>query len=447
LAKVLTRKELYDLVWSKPMSTLAQEYGLSDRGLAKLCERSNIPGPPRGYWAKKEAGQKVKQPPFHPTPKGKLDKISINGNPLPPAVKTVLCEEKQRRQEAPKTEANSAEARPELPKVIQPTINALRAAKPDKEGVIHATGEKHCGISVTASCADRVISILEVLSRRLEERGVTLQPLGKGIAAFIEKDNVELSLIEIIEKRPHIPTAAEAIKAEQIKKKKEKHYGYPTWTLVRDEQAYPEFDFIREGKLSIQVTQQYTNAHSLRRNWRDGKKTLENQMDEIVAGMLAYLAAVKEKRLRNEEWDRKWKREGRIRELSQEYNERENKRLRFIQRLMERTEEATSFQKFIDQMEIAPPTDEKIIRMLTWTKAYVAKLKKGLEYPQIAGHLEKEELFPAQDMIVEEFKQLQAEEPSFKKEDDEEDDDAAQEFHGSSSSPSGWFPGKQWYQR
>lgn len=41
-----------------------REYGLSDRGLAKLCERNSIPVPPRGYWAKKAAGQKVKKAPL-----------------------------------------------------------------------------------------------------------------------------------------------------------------------------------------------------------------------------------------------------------------------------------------------------------------------------------------------------------------------------------------------
>lgn len=59
--RILTRRELYDLVWSKPMSKLAVEFGLSDRGLAKLCERHRVPVPPRGYWAKLNAGKKVKQ--------------------------------------------------------------------------------------------------------------------------------------------------------------------------------------------------------------------------------------------------------------------------------------------------------------------------------------------------------------------------------------------------
>lgn len=54
-----TRQELYDLVWSEPMQTLAKRFGMSDTGLAKICKGANIPRPPRGYWAKLAAGKSV----------------------------------------------------------------------------------------------------------------------------------------------------------------------------------------------------------------------------------------------------------------------------------------------------------------------------------------------------------------------------------------------------
>lgn len=59
------RKELYEKVWSTPMTNLSKEYGLPDVGLAEICKKYNIPPPPRGYWAKKEAGQKPKKTPLH----------------------------------------------------------------------------------------------------------------------------------------------------------------------------------------------------------------------------------------------------------------------------------------------------------------------------------------------------------------------------------------------
>src|SRR4030042_5580489 len=60
----LSREQLYELVWSKPMQHLAKEYGVSDRAIAKLCALKQVPVPPRGYWAKKNSGQKVVQPPL-----------------------------------------------------------------------------------------------------------------------------------------------------------------------------------------------------------------------------------------------------------------------------------------------------------------------------------------------------------------------------------------------
>jgi transglutaminase-like putative cysteine protease len=58
----LTRAELYEKVWATPMRTLAQEFAMSDVGLAKICRKHNIPVPPVGYWRRKETGYKVPRP-------------------------------------------------------------------------------------------------------------------------------------------------------------------------------------------------------------------------------------------------------------------------------------------------------------------------------------------------------------------------------------------------
>src|SRR6185295_9122226 len=60
----LTRRDLYNRIWREPMVNVAKSFGLSDRGLAKICERAGIPVPPRGYWAKKSAGKRVIRPPL-----------------------------------------------------------------------------------------------------------------------------------------------------------------------------------------------------------------------------------------------------------------------------------------------------------------------------------------------------------------------------------------------
>ncbi len=48
------RTALYEDVWSEPLTLLGPRYGLSDVGLAKLCDRLLIPRPGAGYWIKRE---------------------------------------------------------------------------------------------------------------------------------------------------------------------------------------------------------------------------------------------------------------------------------------------------------------------------------------------------------------------------------------------------------
>jgi hypothetical protein len=58
----VSREDLYELVWSKPMRELAKDFGISDVALAKRCRRLAIPVPGRGYWARVDAGQKPYRP-------------------------------------------------------------------------------------------------------------------------------------------------------------------------------------------------------------------------------------------------------------------------------------------------------------------------------------------------------------------------------------------------
>ena len=50
--KGLKRKELYDLVWSKPLTTLAKELNFDAYNLRKICKQHNIPLPQSGHWQK-----------------------------------------------------------------------------------------------------------------------------------------------------------------------------------------------------------------------------------------------------------------------------------------------------------------------------------------------------------------------------------------------------------
>lgn len=53
----ITRARLYDLVWSTPLTQLADLSTVSVPTLKNTCAKFDIPVPPRGYWAKLQAGK------------------------------------------------------------------------------------------------------------------------------------------------------------------------------------------------------------------------------------------------------------------------------------------------------------------------------------------------------------------------------------------------------
>jgi hypothetical protein len=79
MAQRLSRKELFELVWSEPMKNLSVRFGISDVALKKTCARAAIPTPDRGYWAKREAGKSTYQPSFSERPPGMDDEVVVGG--------------------------------------------------------------------------------------------------------------------------------------------------------------------------------------------------------------------------------------------------------------------------------------------------------------------------------------------------------------------------------
>lgn len=60
----LTRQELYDLIWAKPITQVAKDFGVSDVWISKACTKARIPRPNRGYWAKLQSGKVVRKEPL-----------------------------------------------------------------------------------------------------------------------------------------------------------------------------------------------------------------------------------------------------------------------------------------------------------------------------------------------------------------------------------------------
>jgi hypothetical protein len=76
---LLTREQLYQLVWSESIKRQSKQIGISDVAIAKHCRKLNVPVPERGYWAKLQAGQRVTKPPLPPRDLGTPSWVKMVG--------------------------------------------------------------------------------------------------------------------------------------------------------------------------------------------------------------------------------------------------------------------------------------------------------------------------------------------------------------------------------
>lgn len=74
---IISRQALYKLAWSKPLSKLGPQFGISDTALRKKCKKALLPLPTAGYWAKKAANKPTHQPPMPLRQPGSSDYIEI----------------------------------------------------------------------------------------------------------------------------------------------------------------------------------------------------------------------------------------------------------------------------------------------------------------------------------------------------------------------------------
>ncbi len=164
---VVSREELYILVWAEPMLKVAKQFGVSSSYMARVCTVINVPRPERGYWAKRAFGKIMPQ---QPLPDARPDdqltwgrgvELQVEPRPLPKPP-TVL----PRR--APKLPKNRNGLHPLVDRA-KPLFEAGRLAyrsnylKPYKQLLVD--------LAVSKTGLDRALSFADVFFWQLEDRG------------------------------------------------------------------------------------------------------------------------------------------------------------------------------------------------------------------------------------------------------------------------------------
>src|SRR3546814_1898254 len=140
MSRTFTREELYELVWSKPMTHLAKDFALSDVALHKICRKHASPKPPLGWWAKKAAGKPVKRTPLPRLKRGIGGKITIAGGELRQEAELIAAARENAR-----VLASAINVDAEVPSypIVERTAEKLRKAKQASiPGLVSVRSEK-----------------------------------------------------------------------------------------------------------------------------------------------------------------------------------------------------------------------------------------------------------------------------------------------------------------
>jgi hypothetical protein len=326
----LSREDLYELAWSKPISALAKEFGISDVALAKRCRRLGIPVPGRGYWARVEAGQTPHRPKLKDRKPQWRDQAalrlapSVGGYPTQrPTRESETCESVQTRIAAisitPTASIVDALA------VVKRT--AVREKHPRRSELSFERGDKTGSVvtlEVTPATLDRALLLADTLLRAAQslgwefddprrlrkkqdlpdeeeestsragaERTEESEPHGGRL--LVEGEQVGLRVEERFREDPVVPSAAQLTREKR-------EYGYHA----------PRKVAVATGALRVVRLDTYrTWGTPERRSWYDRKgKRVEDQIPEILLGFYELAVSIKERR-------EKYEREAREREAQE----------------------------------------------------------------------------------------------------------------------------------
>ncbi len=272
----ITRKELYEQVWTEPVVKLAKKYGLSDVGLRKRCKKYKIPLPPLGYWAKKEFGKEPPRPPLPAYDGSEIVEFNINIDI--PANRPIDNEQLSEAEECiqfekeEKNKIHVSDALRSMHPYVEQTKKALENYKSGafvrNDPILYSAGSVALDMKVTKVCLSRALRIMNALIKALEQRGFRVSIEARDRYAHHKSYKTSVFVLgEVIE-----------IKLREILKQTKRELPPKDWWLNKY-----EFINIPSGELSLEIQ----SWDSPRKRWADGKKQrLEDCLNSFIIGLI-----------------------------------------------------------------------------------------------------------------------------------------------------------------
>jgi len=358
----LTREELYDRIWKSPLRDVAPTLGISDVGLKKVCKRHGVPTPPQGYHLMSPGPEKDRlMTPLPPSPPNGRMPIMFR---VPDPAVIGACEAAQneaRRIIAERATSLSPQAEKAIEQLLKQLRGQLDARKVDERGMVQSPHVSF-PIRVSPASLDRAIHILREVLLKTVAHGAALKPLDTSdkyhSGLRFDMDGFSFSLqIEEYSTRVVVPP-----------EKRPKHYG--GYTVASDAWALRP-----DGKLTLKYSGPGYGNDTL----RDGRRKIEERLDEVIEKIFSKVVAEKErKRIEEERCERAVSylmEKDKVRQAT-EFEARRQRQLQIEARLWRR---AQGLRDYISAVERAGfgssracfETIEAWLDWIAWAKTYV----------------------------------------------------------------------------
>ncbi|MDF0495749.1 hypothetical protein [Bradyrhizobium yuanmingense] len=366
----VSREELYEQVWARPMTKVAADYGVTSTALKKTCDRHKIPTPDRGYWAKLEHGKQVRKRPRLPRLSDtKLDRVRINGSlpeSLPEEVRKAGTEVRERLASMSLPELAGATASSgsggKEPSILRSTRRAISKGRPDVQGFKSSQGSGIVPMKIAPYSIDRALLPLSRLFVLAGTEGYRPKISDTGLDLATEDLSIPFGVEERPRKTPHEPTEAELKRRDENLR----------WGSSRP--PWPQYDYSPSGRLSIVI---HANSWSgLRRTYSDCKtQSVEAMLPEIVAGLAEHAALLRERRRAAEERERQHREAEARRRREEAFSAREKRRLEFIDAIHEQLLERSKLAAVLAHLESSAVTGENRAKSISaWIRRRIQQI-------------------------------------------------------------------------
>lgn len=327
-SKVLSREELFEKVWTMPTIKVAEELGISDVAVAKICKKHGIPKPPLGYWSMLKHGKKVKRPELPPLKDEKLKIITIVGSE---GYRLYL--NKASRPEGTPSIVVVSEALSSPHALVRKTKSAFSEKRVDQYGRMYSLEKEILNISVGLKSFDRALRVMDALIKALDAKGIEVRVLSSKYwqgeswrtAAIVNDEEVIFKMEE------------PSVRVEVPKNEKDK------W-------SYRTHDYKPSGRLKLTI--EVWGIDEFQKVWSDTEKhPIETKLDSFIQGLVLMSGGIKKQNLKRAEEDRRREEQKRLWAEEAEKEKREQKKIQDLLEKTKRWKESQDIMAFLAAME------------------------------------------------------------------------------------------------